>query len=326
MLGGVLDFVEVVVEVADRGLQVVVAEEYLDMADVKTVVQPLFGGEAAHGTSIFAVFTWADQGLYPGWLSTTNENLMNYYTDYSLLRVSAGVLQVQNAKLDALADAFLKTVPVSNAVAVYWPTASTINAMPLDVITLNRDDQYHGIIPTIHWMLYGRGIGYRYVFEQAVLDGKEDLSKISVLIMPYAAWLPEEVSSLLTSWVKEGGALICAGPVGAETPYGFKDGRTMREVFGKDFAVAHVDGTEWKIFSPSKYTDKDVVEATFGKGRVVMTTSGSSTAKATVTSGKPWTQASRVRPGAQLKRPAKSWSQVLIWPCARVKRASVISS
>ena len=47
MLGGVLDFVEMVVEVADRGLQVVVAEEYLDMADVKTVVQPLFGGEAA---------------------------------------------------------------------------------------------------------------------------------------------------------------------------------------------------------------------------------------------------------------------------------------
>jgi len=47
VLGGVLDFVEVVVEVADRGLQVIVAEQYLDMADVKTLVQPLFGGEAA---------------------------------------------------------------------------------------------------------------------------------------------------------------------------------------------------------------------------------------------------------------------------------------
>jgi len=47
VLGGVLDFVEVVVEVADRGLQVVVAEEYLDMAYVKTLIQPLFGGEAA---------------------------------------------------------------------------------------------------------------------------------------------------------------------------------------------------------------------------------------------------------------------------------------
>ncbi len=47
MLGGVLDFVEVIVEVADRGLQVIVAEEYLDMADVKALIQPLFGGEAA---------------------------------------------------------------------------------------------------------------------------------------------------------------------------------------------------------------------------------------------------------------------------------------
>jgi len=233
-----------------------------------------FWRSAAHGTSIFGVFLWADQGPYPGWLSSTNENLMDYYTDYSLLRVSAGVVQVQNAKLDALADVFLKTVPVSKAIAIYWPTASTINAMPLDVLTHNREDPYRGIIPTIHWMLYGRGYSYRYVFEQAVLDGKEDLSEISVLIMPYAAWLPEEVSSLLTSWVKKGGTLICAGPVGAETPYGFKDGRTMREVFGQDFAMAHVDGTQWQISSPSNYTHRKVVEATFGKGRVVMTTSG----------------------------------------------------
>ena len=47
MLGGVLYLVEVIVEVADSGLQVIVTEEYLDVADIEALVEPLFGGEAA---------------------------------------------------------------------------------------------------------------------------------------------------------------------------------------------------------------------------------------------------------------------------------------
>jgi len=46
VLGGVLDFIEVVIEVANRGLQVIVAEEYLHVADVEALVEPLFGSEA----------------------------------------------------------------------------------------------------------------------------------------------------------------------------------------------------------------------------------------------------------------------------------------
>ena len=55
MLGGVLDFIEVVIEVANRGLQVIVAEEYLHVADVEALVEPLFGSEAAQAVQSKAV-------------------------------------------------------------------------------------------------------------------------------------------------------------------------------------------------------------------------------------------------------------------------------
>jgi hypothetical protein len=229
---------------------------------------------AAHGTSLFAAYIWHDWGPYPGWLSTSNVNFTDYYVDYSLLRVSAGALQLQHAKLDALAHAFLETRQAARKVAVYWPTAATINAMPLDVITLNREDEYRGIIPTLHWMLFRRGIPYRYVFEHAMLEGKEDLAQLRVLVLPYAAWLPKSVSALLAAWVRDGGTLISAGPFGAETPYGFQDAAAMKEIFGEGFAVEHVGGTEWSIVAPEELAGSDVVEMSFGKGRVVMTSGG----------------------------------------------------
>ena len=230
--------------------------------------------DVAHGSSFFHAFTWTETQPYPGYVPASNYNLADYHTDFSVIRPSVGELQLQHAKLDALAHVFLDTQTESRLVAVYWPTASTINAMPLDVITLNREDVFRGIIPSMHSMLFDRSVQYRYVFEQAMLDGKEDLSGIKLLVLPYAAWLPEGVSKRLTAWVKAGGTLIAAGPFGAETVYGFEDGDAMREVFGKDLAFQHVDWADWKITSPARYAGKDLVSAQYGKGRVVMATSG----------------------------------------------------
>ena len=230
--------------------------------------------DIAHGSSFFHVFTWTETQPYPGYVPASNYNMADYNTDYSLIRPAAGELQLQHAKLDALSEVFLRTQPALRVVAVYWPTASTINAMPVDVVTRNWEDEYRGIIPSMHSMLFDRGYAYRYVFEQAILDGKEDLSDITVLVLPYAAWLPAAVGDRLTAWVEAGGTLIAAGPIGAETVYGFEDGRAMRKLFGNDFRMVHVTDTEWEIASPAYHAGSEVVAGEHGKGRVVMAVSG----------------------------------------------------
>ena len=125
----------------------------------------------------------------------------------------------------------------------------------------------------MHSMLFDRAYAYRYVFEQAVLDGKEDLSQIKVLVLPYAVWLPKDISNRLTAWVKAGGTLIAAGPIGAETVYGFEDGSAMWKLFGKNFKMQHVKDTQWRITSPANDAGKQVIAAEYGKGRVVMAVS-----------------------------------------------------
>ena len=223
----------------------------------------------AHGQTIFGVYGAMDTyGPYPGWHPTSGNNMLEYFTDFSIMRQCAGALQLAHVKLDALKDVWLGTRPTPRKLAVYWPTASMINALPLDVHTSCGSRYAGGIIPTIHDMLFDRGYAYRYVFEQAVLDDKEDLAAISVLILPYAVWLAEPVSARLVAWVKSGGTLIAAGPFGAETPYGFKSGSAMRAIFGRNLAVRHEHGVEWLV------ARGDVVETAFGKGRVLMTASG----------------------------------------------------
>ncbi len=227
----------------------------------------------AHGIAVFGIYGSFDTYQpYPAWRPVSGNNMFEYWTDYTISRPAAGALQLTHVKVDALKDVWLETQPAPGRIGVYWPTASTINALPLDVVTATYDDR--GIIQMIHDMLADRGYRYRFVFEQAVVDGKEDLSGISVLIMPYAAWLPKKVSSLLPSWVRSGGTLISAGPFGAETPYGFEDGQAMREIFGGDFGMKQAAGVEWIVSSPARYRDHDFFEATYGKGRVLISASG----------------------------------------------------
>ena len=50
-----LYLVEIVVEVQDGGLQLLVTEKHLDLADVEAAFQPAFGGEAAQAVETVAV-------------------------------------------------------------------------------------------------------------------------------------------------------------------------------------------------------------------------------------------------------------------------------
>ena len=229
----------------------------------------------ARGQTIFGIYGAMDTyAPYPGWHPNSGNNMLDYFTDYTMIRRATGALQLAHVKLDALKDVWLETRPVSRKLAVYWPTASMINARPLDIHVRNGGRYAGGIMPTIHDMLFDRGYAYRYAFEEAVLDGKEDFSEISVLILPYAAWLPAEVGERLTAWVKAGGTLISAGPFGAETVYGFKDGSAMRTIFGEVFAMEPAEGIDWIVSGRSEHANADIVAVTFGKGKVLVTSSG----------------------------------------------------
>jgi hypothetical protein len=73
---------------------------------------------------------------------------------------------------------------------------------------------------------------FRYVPEEVIVNGKEDLTGFKVMILPHATYFPDGLAEKLLKWTKDGGTLIAFGVPGAYDPYGFDDPVLMSRIFG----------------------------------------------------------------------------------------------
>jgi len=78
-----------------------------------------------------------------------------------------------------------------------------------------------------------RGREFFFVPEEALVSGKEDLTDFDLLLTPYAVALPPSASDCVIAFMRRGGTVIASGPVGLTGPFGRRDNRVLREVFGK---------------------------------------------------------------------------------------------
>lgn len=138
---------------------------------------------------------------------------------------------------------------VKPRIAVVMPTVSVFNEYPFETL--------HQTYPTLQravlrWdnLLGERQLDFRWVPEEAILDGDETLDGFRVVVLPHMAYFPDGLADRLLAWVEAGGTLIAEGVPGVYDAYGREKPELMRAAFGDDVAWTYAGvrgrGTAWK--------------------------------------------------------------------------------
>jgi hypothetical protein len=231
----------------------------------------------AWGKKALVFFDW-----YYDWPAYHNA-FLDSEAGYGILRPSACVVPTTKRKALRYNNVLMNTEVSIPPIVIIEPNASIRNSPPVHP---NQGFSYHTTIAgkKVHELLFPKNYPFLYVPEQSVLDGYA-LSQHNVIILPEAPYLPREMTERLLNWVRSGGLLVCLGPAGAWTPYGFEDGRLMSAAFGKSTVTDNSGGGwdwKWVLASKSKnilwQTNSSTGEtmaalARLGKGRVLLTAS-----------------------------------------------------
>ena len=116
-------------------------------------------------------------------------------------------------------------------------TSSYYNALPSDAL---RSGMTETAIA-----LENKGYNYGIFYEKLLLEKKQALDGVQLLIVPNGTCLPPELCGILTEWVKGGGRLVATGALGVFNQYGRPDGTFLRSVFGEG-NWAHNSYDNWK--------------------------------------------------------------------------------
>ena len=197
-----------------------------------------------------------------------HNNLADFRTRPPFLaaRLCAGSVAVSKRKGDRI-NSVLRAAPiVEPKVAVLQPDVSIISERPISGTVyafwsfgpMLRDGAYH----------------YCFLSERRVMEGKDDLADYEVLLLPYATHFPPGFADELLQWVKNGGTLIAAGPFGLFDPYGRPDGKAMKTIFGAALTAEQQGRTDRWLFNLSGRKAVPILEAAYGKGRVLASGDG----------------------------------------------------
>ena len=194
-----------------------------------------------------------------------NNSILNVEADYQIPRYSTGIFPVIERKATALKQAVIDTQLTNQGLAILRPTTSSYASAP-DHWSRNDATAIAGQLLVRHWMPL-------FVPEECILDGREDLAKLRVIIAPYATHAATGLEDKLLDWVRAGGTLICSGPFGLFDEFGAPAGKLMRAAFGIEQLDYDADKQAWQITkqaSSSTSTDlgNGMFETRMGKGKV----------------------------------------------------------
>jgi len=174
------------------------------------------------------------------------------------------------------------TEVVKPRIAVLVPTTSIINEYPYHTpfaaySTINTE------LIRFERFLTPRDLDFRFIPEEVVVSGEEDLSAFRAIIVPYAPYFPPGLADKLLQWTKAGGTLIASGVVGLYDPYGFDDPALLNSVFGRGLRHRYAgDDKNWKWNLHVRQGDDSItimvrddrrpilVSARYGQGRVLL--------------------------------------------------------
>ena len=176
-----------------------------------------------------------------------------------------------------------RTEVVKPKIALVVPGTTMVNEYPYHpphsgLTTVNTE------IVRFERFLTPRDLDFRYVPEEVIVSGQEDLAGFNVIILPYAPYFPTGLAEKLLTWTRQGGTLISSGVPGIYDPYGFEVPGLMKEVFGSQVGYSYAgDDDVWRwdltlqdgvnpVSEAVSSGDRPVmVSADYGQGRVLVT-------------------------------------------------------
>ena len=177
-----------------------------------------------------------------------------------------------------------RTEVVKPRIAIMVPATAMINEYPYH-------DPHHGYSTVnsefirFERFLTPRDFDFRFVPEEVILSGEEDLSGFSAVLLPYAPYFPTGLAEKLLEWIASGGTLIASGIPGIYDPYGFDAPLLMDTAFGPRLDLVYAgddDGWRWNMYHADEegevrehHTTEDgpiMFSADHGVGRVHVTT------------------------------------------------------
>ncbi|MBM3236202.1 hypothetical protein FJZ31_07875 [Candidatus Poribacteria bacterium] len=105
--------------------------------------------------------------------------------------------------------------------------------------------------------------------EECIIDGREDLGKLRLIIAPQSTFVPNTLQEKLIDWVNSGGTLLCSTPFGLFDPWGRPTGILLERAFGQ-----HVYCWDKKQgWNCPNLKGEEPYVSRIGKGRVIMSLS-----------------------------------------------------
>ena len=103
--------------------------------------------------------------------------------------------------------------------AIVQPCASVFNLASVNRNS-NDSDALTLMFDLHNKLLAPENVAHDYLPEEMVLDGKGTLNDYTVLFLPYAPYMSQEMSRRLVAWVQKGGTLIALGPFSLKNEFG----------------------------------------------------------------------------------------------------------
>ena len=178
-----------------------------------------------------------------------------------------------------------RTEVVKPRIAVVIPSTSMINEYPYH----NPHEGYSTVnseLIRIERFLTPRDFDFRFVPEEVIVSGEEDLDGFKAVLLPHSPYFPGGLAEKLLAWIGSGGQLIASGLPGIYDPYGFDSSALPDAVFGTGLEYAYAgDDDEWRwSVGPGDNGSERMTEllstengpllisADFGEGRVLVST------------------------------------------------------
>jgi hypothetical protein len=238
--------------------------------------------------NVFAPFDgWGyDNGTYDESVSVFHQPpAYGYGYGGAFVREAATALVVGKRRAREWWPILRETRIVKPRIAVVMPTVSIFNEYPFE--SLNQTYPAHQRA-VLRWdkLLGERELDFRWVPEEAILDGDETLDGFRVVVLPHMAYFPDGLAGRLLAWVEAGGTLIAEGVPGVYDAYGREKPELMRAAFGDEVAWTYTGvrgrGTAWKWefrLAPNPKTARvlatlkgrpALIAAARGRGRVLV--------------------------------------------------------
>ena len=236
---------------------------------------------AAARRNIWRLISWGRKiltfyGVADTYSGKAYNHILTLESDYHLLRIAAGIIGPMKHKLRSMEDAWLGGTVMEPQIVMLKSSTSQICAWPYEIVTTVSQD--------LHAILYGANYHYAFVPEEYILDGRDNLARYKVIVLPNVTHFPPGLTEKILRWVESGGTLIVGGIAGGFTPYGKRDGALMKAVFGDiEYAPWLLHGgvhghSKWKIEVMELRPDvrdigaspAEILLADYGKGQVLL--------------------------------------------------------